>query len=149
MAERAPRLVPPDSPFPVAWITRALGIYRELAGPPSRWVLLHGDLHQHNILAGGREPWLAIDPKGVMGEPVCETGPLLLNALPADRERASIQRILERRTAQLAEELDVDRASLRSWGVVRAVMSGFWSVEDHGRWWEHALVVAEVLAELC
>ena len=59
------------------------------------------------------------------------------------------ERILERRTAQLAEELDIDRTELRAWGVVRAVLSGFWSMEDHGRWWEHALVVAEVLSALC
>ena len=106
------------------------------------------DLHHGNILTSAREPWLAIDPKGALGEPVCETGPLLLNALPTDRERASIQPILERRTAQLAEELCIDRAALRAWGVVRAVMSGFWSLEDHGRWWEHTLAVVEVLDKL-
>jgi streptomycin 6-kinase len=149
MAQVGPNLVTSYGAFSAAWIVRALDIYRELAGPPSAWVLLHGDLHHGNILAGERESWLAIDPKGVLGEPVCETGPLLLNALPADRQRASIRPILERRTAQLAEELGMDRGNLRAWGVVRAVMSGFWSLEDHGRWWEHALLVAKVLADLC
>lgn len=34
-------------------------------------VLLHGDLHQENILSNGNN-WVVIDPKGVMGDPVHE-----------------------------------------------------------------------------
>jgi streptomycin 6-kinase len=34
-------------------------------------VLLHGDLHQENILSHG-EDWLVIDPKGVIGQPIDE-----------------------------------------------------------------------------
>ena len=31
--------------------------------------LVHADLHYGNILAGDREPWLAIDPRAVAGDP--------------------------------------------------------------------------------
>ena len=48
------------------------------AGEP---MLLHGDLHHYNILAAERQPWLAIDPKGVVGDPVYETGVFLYNRL--------------------------------------------------------------------
>jgi len=34
-------------------------------------VLLHGDLHQENILSSGKD-WLVIDPKGVIGDPIHE-----------------------------------------------------------------------------
>lgn len=34
-------------------------------------VLLHGDLHQENILSHG-DDWLVIDPKGVIGFPINE-----------------------------------------------------------------------------
>jgi streptomycin 6-kinase len=34
-------------------------------------VLLHGDLHQDNILSQG-DDWLVIDPKGVIGFPINE-----------------------------------------------------------------------------
>ena len=46
-------------------------------------LLLHGDLHQGNILAAGRAPWLAIDPKGVVGEATYETAALLHNPAEA------------------------------------------------------------------
>ena len=34
-------------------------------------VLLHGDLHQENILSHGND-WVVIDPKGVIGSPIHE-----------------------------------------------------------------------------
>src|SRR3989344_3881838 len=34
-------------------------------------MLLHGDLHQDNILSHGKD-WLVIDPKGVIGSPINE-----------------------------------------------------------------------------
>ncbi|HLH71723.1 MAG TPA: aminoglycoside phosphotransferase family protein [Chloroflexota bacterium] len=119
--------------------------FSELSASSVESVLLHGDLHQGNILSAEREPWLAIDPKGVVGEPICETGPLLLNKLPPRLDSAQTRRLLARRVDQLAEELGVDRDRLRAWGVIRAVMSAFWSLEDHGRGWERTLVCAKLL----
>jgi hypothetical protein len=92
-----------------------------------------GDLHQGNVLRAGREPWLAIDPKGVVGPPVCETGPLLINVLPPPGDLAETRRVLFRRTSQLAEELGIDLQQLRLWGAVRAVLASFWTLEEHGR----------------
>lgn len=68
-------------------------------------MLLHGDLHQDNILAVAREPWLAIDPKGLVGEPAYEGGSLLRN--PQDQLLAlpDPKPLLARRVAQLADAL--------------------------------------------
>lgn len=147
--------------FPRRWIERAGRLAIELAASEESPVLLHGDLHHGNILlaepAASRfgEPltrqevdwptWLAIDPKGVIGEPIWETGPLLLNALPEDCASATFRPILARRVDQLAEEIATDRERLRAAGVVRAVLASFWMLEDHGAGWERDLVVAEAL----
>src|SRR5437660_1904621 len=64
-------------PFPAAMFDRAEKLYAELCASMAEPVLLHGDLHQDNILAAEREPWLAVDPKGVIGEPVYEVGSIL------------------------------------------------------------------------
>ena len=45
-------------------------------------VVLHGDLHHFNILSAQRQPWLAIDPKVVPGEPAYETGAFIRNPIP-------------------------------------------------------------------
>src|SRR3712207_7697305 len=53
---------------------------------PNTPLFRSGDFHHDNVLAARREPWLAIDPKGVVGEPAYDAGtlvrepPELLNA---------------------------------------------------------------------
>lgn len=147
MAERSPRLLGDAHPRLSRWIDYALALFADLrASGDDRPVVLHGDLHHGNILSATRQPWLAIDPKGVVGEPVCETGPLLINALPSPVGPAAFRRCLDRRVDQLAEELGFDRQRLRAWGIVRAVMSSYWTVEDHGYEAGDSLWAAEALA---
>ena len=147
MADRAPRMFGPEHRQALSWVQRATALRNDLDSDGAEPVVLHGDLHQGNILSAERAPWLAIDPKGIVGQRICETGPLLLNVLPPLPSAAAATAILERRTAQLADELGFDRELLRAWGVVRAVLSAFWSIEDHhDGWWRRTLLVAESLA---
>ncbi|MGW3341908.1 aminoglycoside phosphotransferase family protein [Nonomuraea rubra] len=46
-------------------------------GPVQPDLLLHGDLHPRNVLRADREPWLAVDPKGYVGDPAYDDGALL------------------------------------------------------------------------
>ena len=39
-----------------------------LLADPRDVVVLHGDIHHGNVLDGGERGWLAIDPKGLLGE---------------------------------------------------------------------------------
>ncbi len=84
-------------PFPKALLEEGERLYAELSATMAEPVLLHGDLHQENILGATRESWLAIDPKGLIGEPVYETGALLRNPLPGVLEVANPRRLLARR----------------------------------------------------
>jgi streptomycin 6-kinase len=96
-------------------------------------VVLHGDLHQDNILAAQRMPWLGIDPKGVIGEPAYEVGALLRNFFPDLWQTENPGEVLARRVDVLAEELGFDRERIRGWGIYQAVLSAWWSVEDEGQ----------------
>ena len=42
-------------------------------------MLLHGDLHHDNILTATREPYLAIDPKGLVGNRAYDVTAAMLN----------------------------------------------------------------------
>jgi len=57
-------------------------------------------------------------------------------------------RMLARRVDQLAEELGFDRSRIVGWGLAQAVLSAWWSFEDHGHGWEWAIACAELLARL-
>jgi streptomycin 6-kinase len=135
-------------PFPPALLEQAEHLYAELLASMDEPALLHGDLHQENILAAQRQPWLAIDPKGLIGEPAYETGALLRNPLPELLKMPHPGRILARRVDQLAEELGMDRERIRGWGLAQAVLSVCWGLEDENEFYEDTLMCAELLAQI-
>ncbi len=135
-------------PLPRALVERAEDLFRVLIASMAEPVLLHGDLHHDNILAAEREPWLAIDPKGVVGEPAYETGALLRNPFPEILIMPQRGKRLARRVDQLAEELDMDRDRILGWALAQAVLSAWWCIEDNVPCWEGAIACAELLAEL-
>lgn len=135
-------------PFPAGLVERAEALFRELLDSAEEAVLLHGDLHHHNILSAGRRPWLALDPKGLAGEPAYEIGALLRNPMPWLLEQPSPGRTLARRVEQLAGLLGFERERLLGWAIAQAVLSAWWSYEDHGHGWEPAIACAEILVGL-
>jgi streptomycin 6-kinase len=129
-------------PFPRRMVEMAETLFAELLASMDELVLLHGDLHHWNILSAGRQPWLAIDPKGIVGEPAYEIGAWLRNPELMSRQ------VQARRVDQFSAELGFDRERILGWGVAQAVLSGWWSYEDHGYGWEPAVAEAEILASL-
>jgi streptomycin 6-kinase len=130
-------------PFPEALLARAEALAPELLASAPRDVLLHGDFHHTNILySEARGPWLAIDPKGMVGDPGYDVGPFVLNPEPGS-PRSPAQ--LRRRLDILADELAQDRARLRAWAFVYAVLSACWSAENGGDGWQGAIGSAENL----
>ncbi|MEV4948270.1 aminoglycoside phosphotransferase family protein [Streptomyces sp. NPDC053755] len=87
--------------------------------------LLHWDLHYDNILAGQREPWLAIDPKPLAGDPGFELLPALTDLWQADPAAGTRWRF-----DLLTERLGLDRARARAWTLGRVLQNGLWDVED-------------------
>ncbi|MFF7164001.1 aminoglycoside phosphotransferase family protein [Streptomyces sp. NPDC008086] len=84
--------------------------------------LLHWDLHDENVLACERAPWLAIDPKPLIGDPGFELWPALANRFdPTD--------ILWRFDA-MTEVLALDRAHARAWTYARLLQNSLWDIED-------------------
>lgn len=79
--------------------------------------LLHADLHFENVLAADREPWLAIDPKGLVGDPAFESFPVLWNRFDEYSGHGDVRRRLD----PWCEAADIDRDRARAWARVRMV----------------------------
>jgi streptomycin 6-kinase len=109
-------------------------------------VLMHGDFHHYNILSSERG-WLVIDPKGVIGPACYEVGPLLINPWTELIERQDLREMTRRRIDILHERLGFERERIREWGLAHAVLSAWWSIEEHSGW-EYALAFAEMIAGL-
>ena len=119
-----------SGPLDEAVLERAEAVFRRLASSQAPPVVLHGDLHHGNLLSASRESWLAIDPKGVVGEPAYEPGALLRNPFPRLLELPDVRRLTARRLDVLAGALGLDRERLRAWAFAQAVLSAVWHVED-------------------
>ena len=132
-------------PFPSPVFDKAEKLYAELSASMAEPVLLHGDLHQDNILSAEREPWLAVDPKGVIGEAVFETGALLRNFWPDILSFPDPKSLMARRIDQLSEALGFDRERIYDWGFSQAMLSVLWSFEDTGKLENEGLYFVELL----
>ena len=132
------RPAPADHPFPTVreWgddlsgAGRAAALYAELCDSMGEPVVLHGDLHHDNVLQSDTRGWLAIDPKGVVGECEYETGALLRNPKPELLDLPHPGRILRRRADQLAAALNLDVARVRGWAYAEAVLAAVWCEQD-------------------
>jgi streptomycin 6-kinase len=122
--------LPRDAPIPRRLREQCVSLVRDLvADPASVGVIIHGDLHHHNVLAADREPWLVIDPKPMSGDPHYEPAPMLWNRwdeIVAGNAREN----LRRRFHTLVDVAGLDEDRARDWVVVRMVHNMSWAVID-------------------
>jgi streptomycin 6-kinase len=115
--------------FPADLFQPAFDLYFSLCTSSPEPVLLHGDLHHYNILSATREPWLAIDPKGLAGDPAFDVGPYLYNCIEGVDD---LREYTLRRIGQFSDILGIDRQRLLAWGFAEALLSRLWNFEDNG-----------------
>ena len=126
----------------------ALATVREL-GPSAGDRMLHGDLHYGNVLAGTREPWLVIDPKGVAGDPAFDVVPCIWNRFEELVAEGDPHRAVRRRIDALCEAAGIDREAAYRWTVARAVDDLLWSAADadDGGFGDDNVLIAEALVD--
>jgi len=107
---------------------RASGIALKLFDRPSAQIPLHGDLHHDNILSSDRG-WLAIDPKGLLGDPSYELANVFINPERADHIAADPRRIATRADI-LSERLNYPRKRILGWAAAHAALSACWDLAD-------------------
>jgi len=108
-------------------------LFIELCDSSVASVVLHGDLHYGNVLSSDREGWVAIDPKGVTGEPCYEVGDLFRNRIDELYQTSSPAQAMRWRIEALADLTGFDRERIRLWALAQAVLSEVWSADDPAR----------------
>lgn len=139
--------------IPLRLLDRARAIRRELLLSPCDTVLLHGDLHHLNILDASAmqdhtaNSWVAIDPKGVIGDPYYDLSVFLYNPLAEFGPNLNTQSLVRRRIDLLQEHgFEVER--VKRWAFVQAVLSACWTLSDHGSGFQSELAFADLLLPL-
>lgn len=111
--------------------------------------ILHGDLHHRNVRHSPRG-WLALDPKGLVGERTYDCANTLCNPVRRHRkidELVHDERRLLAHAGILADALEVERARVLQFTFAYASLSASWSLsvhdEDAVQW---ALEIGRLLA---
>ncbi|MFG1935293.1 aminoglycoside phosphotransferase family protein [Mycobacterium sp. NPDC048908] len=110
--------LPRNAPLPHRLVEQAAALSRDLAEHPADTVV-HGNLHYANVLAADREPWLAIAPRPVNGDPHYELAPMLWHRW--DELAGGVRDRVRRRFHTLVDAAGFDEDRARAWVIVRAV----------------------------
>lgn len=142
MRLHAPRSGPPPELVPLARWFKALapaarthgGLLAEadsaaqaLLADPRDVVVLHGDIHHGNVLDGGERGWLAIDPKGLLGERTFDFVNILRNP---DFATALTPGRFARQIEVLTAAASIERQRLVDWTLAFAGLSAAWHLAD-------------------
>lgn len=124
-------------------LARAHAAAAELFAEPRDVIVLHGDIHHGNVLHDAVRGWLAIDPKGHLGERGYDYANKVLNpevALAAEPGR------MARRIEVIAQAAGLERRRLLLWVLAYTGLSSAWTMQDGST--PHQLVLADIAAAL-
>jgi streptomycin 6-kinase len=102
-------------------------VAERLLSDPRDIVTLHGDVHYDNILDSGSRGWVAIDPKGVIGERGFDYANLFCN--PTIEVATSPAR-LPREIPLVAARAGLEPQRLLRWIIAWAGLMAAWMLED-------------------
>lgn len=102
--------------IPRSLLEKARTLKNALLAVPGAQVLLHGDLHQDNILLDGKD-WLVIDPKGVIGSPINEVW-----AFVEDPKNDLVF---------ISKYFDFNPGDVVKWYYVHLILAACWQMEDN------------------
>ncbi|MDT9682868.1 aminoglycoside phosphotransferase family protein [Streptomyces sp. TRM76323] len=130
MLQRVPHAVtaladPADRQLLRGWASAVAELVSE---PGDR--MLHWDLHYDNVLAAEREPWLAIDPEPLAGDPGFDLWPALDSRWDDVVAKGDPSRVVRRRFDLLTEVLGLDRARATGWTLGRLLQNSLWDIDD-------------------
>ncbi len=117
----------------------AAALHDVLPDPGDR--LLHGDLGYGNVLASEphdpREPWLAVDPNPITGDPAFELLPVLHHRWDDVVATGDVPRAVQGRFDLMTEVLGLDRTRAARWTIGRVLQSMLWDIEHNETFSEH------------
>ncbi len=119
-----------DWDIPDLYLKKARLLRNDLLETSAPAVLLHGDLHHDNILQQGKA-WVAIDPKGIIGEEAYEVAAFIRNPMPELLDFPNAINIITNRIDQFAKYLELDPTRITQWCFVQSVLAWVWATEDN------------------
>ncbi|MEO5983164.1 MAG: aminoglycoside phosphotransferase family protein [Pedococcus sp.] len=124
-----------DSVLPRRMVERTKGLVGDLLTDPAcDATLLHGDLHNQNVLhslpGSDRPDWLAIDPHAMAGHPGFEIQPLLRNRRDELGTGSAFRYLVRRRVEVTCGAGVLDEQQAMAWSYVHTAINAGWAANE-------------------
>ena len=134
------------NPYDQKLLDKARKLYLELEDSAPQPVLLHGDLHHQNILASDQHGWLAIDPKGIYGDPHYDIPTFLRNPIGI-HTKPDLEEITRQRVNQFAQTLNLNQDRIWGWAFATTMLSSIWDLNPNSDSWKTSYELAIVFSK--
>lgn len=125
-------------------VKKARRFFDELNALKERKTLLHGDFHHENILSARRAPFLAIDPKGIIGDIGYDLSVFMVNHAEWLESAPDLKEKLDSAIRAFSEAFEIEPQNLRRWIFAQTVLSAWWTFEENSENWKTGLDFAEI-----
>lgn len=115
--------------IPQPLLKKAIHLKNKLLQTLTREIFLHGDLHHDNVIKNN-DQWVAIDPKGVVGEAEFEIAAFDFLYVHNLADISDVKAIFETKVTQLAKKSHLDARRMKDWVFVRLILMAVWQIED-------------------
>ena len=116
--------------FAPEYVKKARRFYDELNAATRTKTLLHGDFHHENILSAEREKFLAIDPKGIVGDIGYDLSVFMINHANWLKPKPDLTEKLDAAIRAFSEAFEIEPQNLRRWIFAHSVLSAWWTFEE-------------------
>ena len=130
--------------FEQEYMAKARNFFERLNSPPAEKMLLHGDFHHENILSAQRQPFLAIDPKGIVGHKAYDITVFLLNHANWLKTEPDFRDNLNSAIEHFAAAFEIATVDLRRWCFAHSVLSAWWTFEENCGNWRRELEITKI-----
>ena len=130
--------------FPARYAEKALDLYDRLSKQPGRIFYLHGDYHPGNVVNATRSPYLAIDPKGILGHVGYDIAVFLNNFHWWQEKEPDIRDRLEPAVMKFSNAFDIDPLEIRQWAFAQMVLSAWWSFDEMPQYYDNIVAKADI-----
>ena len=116
--------------FPQNYADKAFGIYERLSTQPGRTFYLHGDFHPGNIVTSDRAPFLAIDPKGIVGHIGYDLAVFLLNLQWWRKADPGMPDLVNGAVKEFSAAFGISEREIREWAFAYMVIGNWWTFDE-------------------
>jgi streptomycin 6-kinase len=133
-----------ETDFPQDYGEKALAIYQKLRRQRGHIYYLHGDFHPGNIVTSNRGPFLAIDPKGLIGHVTYDIAVFLNNLHWWQIGKPGVVKELDKALAKFSRAFAIPERDLREAAYAFMVIGAWWNFEDMPEHYNNEVALADV-----